>query len=97
MAENETPLRPREDKLLLRVKVFPKAGSNRIDGVRAGELLLRIRAPALGGEANRELVKYLAKVLNVQKSEIRILSGERSRHKLLGLPRGAGKELEKWL
>ena len=88
------PFTIRNDGLLLKVKAFPKAGENRIAGVRNGELVVRIQAPALKGKANKELVKLLSKSLGVSRSEITILSGESSRHKLIGLPLTAKSALE---
>jgi len=42
--------------MILKVKAFPKAGRNQIVGVRNGELVIRVRAPASKGEANKELI-----------------------------------------
>ena len=88
------PFTIRDDSLLLKVKAFPKAGENRIAGVRNGELVVRLQAPALKGQANRELVKLLAKSLGVARSEIRIRSGKSSRHKLINVPLTARSALE---
>ena len=46
--------------MLLRVKVLAGASRNQVAGVRAGELALRVQAPALEGRANRELRRFLA-------------------------------------
>jgi uncharacterized protein (TIGR00251 family) len=88
------PFTTKNGNLLLKVKAFPKAGENRIAGVRNGELVVRIQAPAVRGQANKELVKLLSKSLGVGRSEITILSGESSRHKLIGLPLTARSALE---
>ena len=97
MASHRDDLQPfttKNSNLLLKVKAFPKAGENRIAGVRNGELVVRIQAPAVRGQANKELVKLLSKSLGVGRSEITILSGESSRHKLIGLPLTARSALE---
>ena len=92
---NESPAFTIKDgKLLLKVKALPKAGENRIVGERNGELVVRVQAPAVKGQANRELVKFLSKTLGVARSEIEILSGRSSRHKLIALPVTAGSALE---
>jgi uncharacterized protein (TIGR00251 family) len=93
----QSPYTVENGNLVLKVKAFPKAGKKRIDGVRNGELVVRLQAPALKGLANRELVKFLAKSLGVPGSEIRILSGETSRHKHLSLPLAAGPALKEIL
>jgi uncharacterized protein (TIGR00251 family) len=90
----QPPFTIKDGKLLLKVKAFPKAGENRIVGERNGELVVRIQVPAARGKANKELVKLLAKMLGVARSEIEILSGRSSRHKLIALPLSAGSALE---
>ena len=92
--DDQKPFTVKNGNLLLKVKAFPKAGENRIADVRNGELVVRIQAPALKGKANKELVKLLSKSLGVSRSEITILSGESSRHKLIGLPLTAKSALE---
>ena len=94
MPDELKPFTIKSADILLKVKAFPKAGENRIVGARNGELVVRIQAPALKGQANKELVKFLAKTLAVSRSEIEILSGETSRHKLISLPLTARPALE---
>ena len=94
MPDELKPYTIKSDDILLKVRAFPKAGVNLIAGARNGELVVRIRAPALKGQANKELVKLLAKTLTVARSDIRILSGETSRHKLISLPLSVGPALE---
>ena len=43
----------------------------------------RVAAPPVGGAANVDLIKLLAKVLGVSKSNIRFVSGETARIKRL--------------
>ena len=91
------PFSRKGENLLLKVKAFPKSQRNRIDGVRAGELVVRVQAPATGGLANKELVKFLAKSLSLTKAEIRIVAGQASRHKIIQLPAAAERALERSL
>ncbi len=83
----------KDGSLLLRVKVIPNAGYNRIVGLKERELQVRIQVPAQDGRANRELQRVLAKALDVSKSSVQIVSGVKSRHKLLRLPAEAGPAL----
>ena len=82
---------------MLRVKAFPRSEQNRIVGVRNGELAVRVQASAVKGQANRELVRFLSKTLSVPRSEIRIVLGETSRHKVLRLPGSVRRSLEEAL
>ena len=45
--------------------------------------LVYLHAHAHGGEANAELMQVLSKELGVAKTLIRIVSGERSHHKII--------------
>jgi uncharacterized protein (TIGR00251 family) len=75
----------------LSVRVRPGAGRSRIKDRRGGILRLDVAAPPERGKANQELVKFLAKILRLPKSRVRICSGERSRDKVVGI---AGVEEE---
>jgi uncharacterized protein len=70
------------------VRVQPRASRKGIEGVRNGALLVRVTAPPVEGEANEAVVRLLAARLNVAKSAVRILSGERGRTKRVAV-RGA--------
>jgi uncharacterized protein (TIGR00251 family) len=69
----------------LRVYVTPRSSSNAIVGAHNGELKIALAAPPVEGAANRALVEYLAKRLAVPRSAVRLLSGDTSRHKVLGV------------
>jgi uncharacterized protein YggU (UPF0235/DUF167 family) len=49
--------------------------------VREGALLVRLAAAPVDGAANDALVRMLAEALDVARSRVTILSGERSRDK----------------
>jgi uncharacterized protein (TIGR00251 family) len=67
------------------VRVQPRASRNAIEGVRDGALLIRLTAPPVEGEANDALVRLIATRLNVPKSAVRILSGDRGRVKRIAV------------
>jgi hypothetical protein len=77
------------DSLLLRVKVLPNAGRNQLAGLRGEELLVRLQAQPRKGEANRELLRFLARSLGLPRGSLQIVSGQTSGHKLLRLPAAA--------
>lgn len=87
------PFRLKDEAVVLRVKVMAGAGRNQVAGVRAGELAVRIQAPALEGRANRELRRFLARALGLSVSRVEIVSGETSPHKTLRLPGAAAGAL----
>ena len=77
------------DAVQLRVKVIPGANTNAMIGVRAGELIVKVKARAEKGKANRELMSTLAKWAKVPKRDVVILTGEHSRRKIVSLPLAA--------
>lgn len=71
---------PDED-LILFIKVIPKSRKSEIVGWENEELKIRIAAPPDKGQANEELIRFLAKSLGIGKSRVKLLSGDTSRHK----------------
>ncbi len=81
-------------RIRIRVRIQPGAQRNELLGWNpAGELRIRIAAPPREGEANKELVAFLAKRFGVAKREIEIESGEKSRSKLISAPAAIAEEL----
>ena len=72
------------------LRVTPRAGRDDIDGIETlsdgrSVVKLRVRAIADGGEANRAVVAFLAKVLRVPKAKVRLISGATSRLKQVAI------------
>lgn len=67
--------------VIVSVRVQPRASSDEVTGEIGGALRIRLRAPAVEGRANEGLIDFLAELLNLPKSAVRILSGDRSRIK----------------
>jgi uncharacterized protein (TIGR00251 family) len=74
---------------IIDVRVIPRARKTECAGSRHGALLVRLAAPPVDGVANDALIAFLAERLKVAVRTVRIVTGERSRHKRLlitGLP-----------
>ncbi|HEY6528511.1 MAG TPA: DUF167 family protein [Cellvibrionaceae bacterium] len=71
------------DDLILKVLLQPKASSNQWVGPVEGRMKIRITAPPIDGQANGQLIEFLAKQFNVAKSQIQLLTGELARQKTL--------------
>jgi uncharacterized protein (TIGR00251 family) len=83
------------DRVGFRVHVQPSAPRDELLGWNAaGELRVRIAAPAVEGRANKRLVAFLAKLFSVARREIVIESGERSRKKIVSAPQSIRQILE---
>ena len=83
------PWRETEDGLELFIRLTPRGGGARIDGIAAegGQACLRVRvaAPPVEGAANAALVAYLAKALGLPRSAVTLVAGDRARLKRLRL------------
>jgi uncharacterized protein (TIGR00251 family) len=70
----------------LAVRVTPRAGRNRIAEVLGdGTVKIHLMAAPTDGEANEQLVTFLAKTLKVAKSNIEIVAGASGRNKLISI------------
>ncbi|ABS62991.1 protein of unknown function DUF167 [Parvibaculum lavamentivorans DS-1] len=80
------PLRPVSGGVSLRLRVTPRGGADRIDGLAAdasGEPFLRVRVSAVAekGKANDAVLKLLARALRLPRSAFAVASGEAGRTK----------------
>jgi uncharacterized protein (TIGR00251 family) len=71
------------DGVVIDVKVIPRAGRSRLAGTRDQAILIRLSAAPVDGAANTELIDFLARLLEIPKRQIAIVSGEKSRTKRL--------------
>ena len=67
------------------VHVYPGAPGNRVVGFDGGVLGVRLAAPPVKGQANRELVSFLSRLLGISQSRLAIIKGHTSRNKLLAI------------
>jgi uncharacterized protein (TIGR00251 family) len=68
---------------MLDVRVIPRAPRTRVDGTRAGAILIRLAAPPVDGAANDALVAFLSDALALPRRDIAIVSGHTSQDKRL--------------
>ncbi|HBM14780.1 MAG TPA: YggU family protein [Lentisphaeria bacterium] len=62
-------------------RVQPGSSKNKIAGLYCDSLKITLNAPPVDGKANEELIKFLAKTLDIPKSSVLIISGLTSRNK----------------
>jgi len=65
------------------VRLTPRGGQDRVDGVVDGVLRVRVAAPPVDGAANEALVRLLAAELGVARSVVRLVSGATARTKVI--------------
>jgi uncharacterized protein len=67
----------------LSVQVQPRASRNAVAGWVGEALKIRLTAPPVEGAANAACLAFLADLLDLPPSQLEILTGTRSRHKII--------------
>lgn len=67
----------------LSVRVVPRSAKEGVAGFEGGVVRIRLNAPPVEGRANESLVRFLAKTLDVPKSRITLVAGEKGRRKVV--------------
>ena len=76
-----------DNSVTLRIKAQPAASKNAFCEVYGEDAIkIRIKAPAVEGAANKELVKFLSKSFKIPKSDILFRSGQHSKVKIVEFP-----------
>jgi uncharacterized protein len=83
------------DKIRLEIKAVPGASKTEFAGVKDGRLRIRLAAAPEDGKANAELISFLSKRIGCAKRDLRIVSGEKSRVKVIEVPGEFGENVER--
>jgi uncharacterized protein (TIGR00251 family) len=76
-----------EGHVSLRIKAQPNASKSEFCELYGEDAIkIRIKAPAVEGAANKELVKFLSKSFKVPKSDIIFKTGQNSKIKIIAFP-----------
>jgi hypothetical protein len=78
------------------IYVQPRASKTEVVGLHGAAIKIRVAAPPVDGEANAELVRFLAKQLGVRRADIMVLAGASGRTKrvrITGVERGTSRRL----
>ncbi len=67
------------------VQITPNAPRSEIVGWQGDRLKIKIKAPAVEGKANEELIRFLAEFLGLHRRDVSIDQGATSRTKLLSI------------
>ncbi len=81
--ETFTEVRVQGQRVLIRVHVTPNAREVRVVRVTEVGFEVKVDAKATGGQANKRLLGIMSQQLKVPKSRILIVSGAKSRDKVL--------------
>ncbi len=69
----------------LRIRVVPNAKRSEVVGEYGEAIKIKVAAPALDGKANEALREFLAKTLDLPGRAIELISGEKSRDKVVAI------------
>lgn len=73
----------RGDAVRITIHVQPRASRTELAGEHGDAIKLRVAAPPVEGEANREVCRFLARLLSVAPSAVEVVSGESARRKVV--------------
>jgi len=79
------PIRPTSSGASFAVKVQPRARKDAVTGEIGDALKVSLTAPPLEGRANQALIEFLAQLLKVPRSSIKIAAGQNSRRKVVAI------------
>ena len=75
------------ERVSIRIKAQPAASKNEFCEIYGDDAIkIRIKAPAVEGAANKELIKFLSKSFKVSKSDIIFKTGQNSKIKIMEFP-----------
>lgn len=73
------------DGVSLAIKLQPRASANEIGEPLGAELRIKVTAPPVDAAANEALIRLLADTLDCPRSQIQLMRGHTSRHKVVKL------------
>jgi hypothetical protein len=74
---------PAQGVVTLSIHAQPQARRTEVVGLHGDSLKVRVAAPALENRANEALIAFVAKRFGVARRDVTLLSGEKSREKVL--------------
>ena len=83
-----------EERVTLPIRVQPRASKNEVAGWRDGTLCVRLTAPPVEGAANKAVVEFVADQLGLKRHQVTLVSGEKSRDKMLTIEGLSREEIE---
>lgn len=74
-----------KDKAILGIYLQPGAKKTEVSGVHDNHIKIKVNSPPVDGKANEALILFLSEFLDIPKSKIKIVSGEKSRIKKISI------------
>jgi len=80
-----TAVEEKDGRVLLRVRVQPRASRNALFREPDGRIRVALMAPPVEGAANKALAEFIAKLFGVPRGAVVLVAGERSRDKTVAI------------
>lgn len=71
--------------IFIGIYLQPGAKKSKVLGMHNGHIKIKVNSPPVDGKANEALILFLSEFLNIPKSMIKIISGEKSRIKKISI------------
>lgn len=68
-------------EIILSIYLQPGSKKSEVSGMHDGHIKIKVNSPPVDGKANDALILFLSDFLNIPKSTIKIISGEKSKIK----------------
>ncbi|MDH4030166.1 MAG: DUF167 family protein [Chromatiales bacterium] len=90
------PCHWRQHCLVCTLRIQPRSSRDDFAGVVGDRMKVRVRSSPVDGAANEALIKFLASRFRVTRSSVRLVSGHRSRNKVVEIdsPRRIPEEVQ---
>ena len=73
----------KQDGIMMKVHITPCSKKDEITGLHDDALNIKLSAPAVDGKANISLISFLSESFSIKKRNIKIITGEKSRTKMI--------------
>lgn len=73
------------DTVIFNVFLQPGASRNKLMGLHDNAIKIALTSPPINGQANKQLIQFLAKLFRVKVSSVLIMSGEHHRCKRISV------------
>lgn len=90
-------IQERSGSVRVNVYVQPRASKSEVVGPHGDAFKIRLAAPPVEGEANEELIRFLAKLLRTAASNVSIVSGASNRRKVVEISDVTVEQVQKAL
>ncbi len=67
----------------VKLRIVPNAKRDEVVGEHGDAVKIKVAAPALEGKANDAVIEFVAEKVRVHRREVTLVSGEKSRDKLI--------------